>query len=65
MYSYVSGDTSESGECHADYDNFVATIRGYEVLPGNDMEVVMRHLAEIGMKNKYMLFSGAILNIID
>ena len=57
MYSYVSGDTSESGECNADYDNFVATIRGYEVLPGNDMGVVMRHLAEIGMQNEYITYS--------
>ena len=48
VYPYVSGDTSDSGECQMDYENLVASIRGYEVLPRNDMVPIMRHLSEVG-----------------
>ena len=48
-YSYVSGDSSDSEECSLNYNNFVASIRGYEVLPKNNLTEVMRHLSEVGM----------------
>ena len=48
-YPYVSGDSSESEECFLNYNNQIASIRGYEVLPKNNLTEVMRHLSEIGM----------------
>ena len=47
-YSYVSGDTSETEECRLNYNNFVASIRGYEVLRRNNMTEIMHHLSNVG-----------------
>ena len=47
-YPYVSGDSSESEECNLNYNNFVASIRGYEVLKRNNISEIMHHLSHVG-----------------
>merc|ERR1712112_201347 len=49
-YPYTSGTTMDTGACGYDYDaNTPAVgIRGYNMLPSNDQEAVMTHLAEVG-----------------
>eukprot|EP00096_Caligus_rogercresseyi_P011720 TRINITY_DN4704_c0_g1_i1.p1 TRINITY_DN4704_c0_g1~~TRINITY_DN4704_c0_g1_i1.p1 ORF type:complete len:373 (+),score=89.60 TRINITY_DN4704_c0_g1_i1:2-1120(+) len=49
-YPYVSGETTETETCtfNPNSKGPKAHIRGYETLPSNDMEAVLRHLAEVG-----------------
>ncbi|XP_071745842.1 cathepsin K-like [Lepeophtheirus salmonis] len=50
-YPYTSGFTQESGECLYNASSVtgkMAHVRGYEVLPSNDMYSVMEHLANKG-----------------
>jgi len=49
-YPYVSGTTTNTEDCAYDYDNAppAVGITGYNVLPSNDQDAVMTHLAEVG-----------------
>nr|ACO15154.1 Cathepsin K precursor [Caligus clemensi] len=49
-YPYISGMTNQTETCKFNFTDSVALarVRGYETLPSNDMEAVMRHLAEVG-----------------
>ena len=47
-YPYVSGDSSESEDCNLNYNNFVVSIRGYEVLKRNNITEIMHHLSHVG-----------------
>merc|ERR1711936_940482 len=49
-YPYTSGNLGITGNCKykpSAYDT-VATLRGYEVLPRNNLEAVMNHIANVG-----------------
>merc|ERR1712141_333979 len=49
-YPYTSGNLGVTGNCKykpSTYDT-VATLRGYEVLPRNNLEAVMNHIANVG-----------------
>merc|ERR1711872_975269 len=49
-YPYTSGTTTETGDCMYDFMNTapVIGITGYNVLPSNDQDAVLTHLAEVG-----------------
>ena len=46
---YTSGSGDGSGQCDQSESSYmIAVASGYEVLPRNDPEAIMRHLAEVG-----------------
>ena len=47
--SYTAGN-GVSGDCSYDYDGMTPTVglTGYNMLPTNDQDAVMQHLAEVG-----------------
>jgi len=49
-YPYTSGTTTETGDCMYDFMNTAPAIgiTGYNVLPSNDQDAVLTHLAEVG-----------------
>jgi len=49
-YPYTSGTTMATGDCGYDYTNSppAVGITGYNMLPTNDQDAVMTHLAEVG-----------------
>ena len=49
MFSYTAGN-GVTGDCEYDYDGMTPTVglTGYNMLPTNDQDAVMQHLAEVG-----------------
>merc|ERR1712029_915778 len=49
-YPYTSGNLGITGNCKYSPNSMdtLATVRGYETLPRNNMEAVMNHLANVG-----------------
>jgi len=47
---YVSGDFGQTGDCEWDAETMDASVftRGYEILPRNDLDAVMNHVATVG-----------------
>ena len=47
--SYTAGN-GVSGDCSYDYDGMTPSVglSGYNMLPTNDQDAVMQHLAEVG-----------------
>nr|ADM53739.1 cathepsin L2 precursor [Lepeophtheirus salmonis] len=73
-YPYTSGFTEESGECLYNASSVtgkMAHVRGYEVLPPNDMYSVMEHLANKGplgvsvYAGRFKSYKSGILNGCD
>merc|ERR1719174_2016593 len=47
-YPYTSGNSGITGNCDFESADTMATVRGYESLPRNNLESVMNHLANNG-----------------
>ena len=49
-WPYTSGETGEGGECGYDLELLppVVGLAGYNSLPPNDEQAVMKHIAEVG-----------------
>merc|ERR1712238_52012 len=47
-YPYTSGNSGSTGSCDFESTDTMATVRGYETLPRNNLESVMNHLANVG-----------------
>merc|ERR550534_2671746 len=47
-YPYTSGNSGSTGSCDFESTDTMATVRGYETLPRNNLEAVMNHLANEG-----------------
>jgi len=49
-YPYTSGNLGITGNCKYEPNSYdtVATLRGYETLPRNNLEAVMNHVANVG-----------------
>merc|ERR1712012_1350710 len=67
-YPYTSGNSGSTGSCNYDANSMdaPATLRGYELLPRNNYEAVMNHLANVGPlsvavdASKWSFYSGGI-----
>ncbi|XP_040570501.1 cathepsin L-like proteinase [Lepeophtheirus salmonis] len=73
-YPYTSGTTSVNGECLFNTSSIkgsIAHVRGYEVLPSNDMYSVMEHLATKGplgasvYASRFRNYKSGVLNGCD
>ena len=58
-YPYISGETMEAATCEYDADNMIkmATIRGYQSLPKNDLQPILDHLTNKGPLSALMYAS--------
>merc|ERR1712226_1004111 len=69
-YPYTSGNSGSTGSCNYDANSMDAptTLRGYELLPRNNYEAVMNHLANVGPlsvavdASSWSFYSGGIFD---
>jgi len=69
-YPYTSGNTGSTGSCNYNANSMdaPATLRGYELLPRNNYEAVMNHLANVGPlsvavdASSWSFYSGGIFS---
>ena len=67
-WPYTSGETGEGGECGYDLELLppVVGLAGYNSLPPNDEQAVMKHIAEVGSGSfsRHPLLHCTFINIL-